>query len=104
MRDKEINESVSSHFSGVLNTVTAEDIKYEGIEINTRIIDKILPCHQKWSMEKIENYNLNTRFDEQYKGEYTELDQKTEDKCQEEHAAKLINNLLLPKITKMVPV
>ena len=55
-------------------------------------------------MEKIETYDVNKRFDQHYKGEYTELDQKTEDKKQEELATKTINDLLLPKITKMVPV
>ena len=55
----------------MLNTVTADDIKYEGVEINTRIIDPILPIHQKWNMEKIESYDLEERYDEQYAGEYT---------------------------------
>jgi len=31
-------------------------------------------------MEKIENYDVQERFDEQYAGEYTELEQGAEDK------------------------
>ena len=79
-------------------------MKYEGVEINTRIIDKILPVHKQRRMQPLDDYNVLERFDEQYAGSYDKLDQAQEDEKQLKLATQKIEDVLLPKITKTVPV
>jgi outer membrane lipoprotein-sorting protein len=48
-----------SEFSGVLNTVTEDDIKYKNIEINTKLIKEKFKFHIEKSMQGITGYDID---------------------------------------------
>ena len=64
----------SSQISAVLNTVTADDIKYQGVEINTTVMKRKAKIVQQWDMDEIEKYDANGVFEKTMKGKFTQLD------------------------------
>ena len=70
--------------SGILNTVTEDDIKYRDMEINTKTHIKMLKVHQKRNLgDKLDSYDTKGLFNKTLGGTFTNLDPDTEFKKNE---------------------
>jgi hypothetical protein len=58
----------------VLNTTTKDDIKYKGVEINTKVMKRKGGLVQQWDMEGLDNYGANQLFNNTLAGDFTNLD------------------------------
>jgi hypothetical protein len=54
-----------------LNTVTADDIKYQGVEINSTVMKRRGKIVQQWDMEGLDKYDANGVFETEMKGKFS---------------------------------
>tara|TARA_B110000285_G_C15070440_1_gene587602 strand:+ start:235 stop:399 length:165 start_codon:yes stop_codon:yes gene_type:complete len=53
--------------------VTADDIKYQGVEINSTVMKRRGKIVQQWDMEGLDKYDANGVFEDTMKGKFTQL-------------------------------
>jgi hypothetical protein len=84
-----------------LNTVTADDIKYQGVEINSTVMKRRGKIVQQWDMEGLDKYDANGVFEDTMKGKFTQLNKEEENAKAEKQAYEVIETNLQPKAKKV---
>lgn len=85
--------------SGVLNTVTEDDIKYRDMEITTKSHARTLKIHQQRALgDKLDSYDTNAVLNKTLGGTFTNLDPETEFKKNEHFTIGAVDKALQPKI------
>lgn len=84
-----------------MNTVTADDIKYQGVEINSTVMKRRGKIVQQWDMEGLDKYDANGVFEDTMKGKFTQLNKEEENAKAEKQAYEVIETNLQPKAKKV---
>jgi hypothetical protein len=81
--------------------VTADDIKYQGVEINSTVMKRRGKIVQQWDMEGLDKYDANGVFEDTMKGKFTQLNKEEENAKAEKQAYEVIETNLQPKAKKV---
>ena len=73
-----VEEGASSHFSGVVNQKTEDDIRYEGMEISTKTMKRMIKTTINDKMKPITDYDQEGAFKQTFEGSVLPKNKKRE--------------------------
>ena len=73
-----MTDDKSSHFSGVIDPTTEDDIKYGNMKISTDTHERYVRAFEERDLDKITNYDIDGLFKKEMTGEFVGLDKDRE--------------------------